>query len=131
MNHRIFKFLICMAVVLSLASGGVCPIFAKHPPETFCKKTRTVHKGIGTAAAGKCHVLPCQAKDRHRLFLMGDASTGRSKTQDRQARQSLGTAFILETRLLFSHPQGGTAVLKAPSPLTPPPLFYIHCSLIC
>jgi len=87
MNHRIFKVLICMAVVLSLASSGMCPIIAMHPPETTCQKARTVHEGIGTAVAGQCHVLPCQAKDRHPLFLMADASVGRSKTQDRQAPQ--------------------------------------------
>ncbi|MFO7987540.1 MAG: hypothetical protein R6U38_16890 [Desulfatiglandaceae bacterium] len=131
MNHRILKVLICMAVVLGLASHGLCAVFAKHPPEPPCQKASPADKRIGLETTGQCKMPPCHAREGQTLFLLADASVGRSKTQDRQTPQPQGPAFILESLTLFSYPQGAAAVLKAPLTLNPPPLFYLHCALIC
>ncbi len=130
MNHRILRVLICMAVILSLASTGVCAVFATHAPETPCQKSRFMDKVDAAGASGSCEMLPCHAKDGQPAMLP-DALAGRFKTEDRQAPQSQGPAFILETLTLFYHPHGGAAVLKAPLALNPTPLFYLHCSMIC
>ncbi|MDZ7696275.1 MAG: hypothetical protein U5R49_04855 [Deltaproteobacteria bacterium] len=122
MNHRILKVLICMALVLSLASSGVCAVFATHAPETPCQKSLPTDRVTTAGTSGSCEMLPCHAKDGQPV-LLPDASVGRSKTEDRQAPQPQGPAFILESLILFSRPQGGAIVLKVPFSAQPPSPF--------
>lgn len=130
MNHTILKVLISIAIILSLASTGVCAILSPHTLKAACEKNKSFNNGIGAAASGQCKVRPCHS-EKGQLFLLPDASAGRFKTENRQAPQSPGPAAILTTHSLLSDPQAAKAFPKPPLSYYPPPLFYLHCSLIC
>jgi len=130
MNPRILKALFCIAIVLGLASPGVCGIWSPHTRKTPCEKSKSLDEGIGAAASGFCEMLPCHFK-KGSLFLLGDSSSRQIKTKNRQNSQVPGSAAIPETRSILPERLAAKAILKPPLSFCPPPLFYLNCCLIC
>lgn len=120
-----------MALVLSLASSGLCVVLTSHPPETPCQKDRPVDNGIGLKTTGQSKMLPCHSRDGQPLFLFPDAATGRFKTEDRQPAQSAGPAAVSAPLTLLPDTRPFKAFYDFSLAFYPPPLFYLHCSLIC
>jgi len=129
MKHRILKILICMALILSLASSGLCAVFAPHEVKTLCQKSRSMGKVTNEDTSGSCKMPPCQSKDRQPV-LLPNALPGRFKTEDRQAAPLPCPSAILTAFGHLFELKGVGAASKTSLSFHSPPLFYLHCSLI-
>jgi hypothetical protein len=119
-----------MALVFSLASSGLCAVLTPHRVETSCQKSRSMGKITAAGASGSCEMLPCHSK-KGQPVLLPDAWAGRFKTEDRQTSPLAYPASVLAPLMLLADTRPVKAFFKPPFSYFPPPLFYLHCSLIC
>ena len=130
MKNRLFILIISMAVIFSMASGGLCATLSIEAGKTSCEKKRHSQGGLTKTGTGTCHVTPCQAQ-KGRLYLLLDASSRRFQDEIRSSFSMPGLAFNTQGSANSGPFQAGRRILKFPSTFYPPPLFSLHCAYIC
>lgn len=130
MRNRFFIIIISMAVIFSMASGGVCATLVIKTAKSACESKRHSKGGLAKTAAGKCHVTPCQAQNG-KVYLLPDTFSRRSQ-DDMRNIFSMPALAVDTQRIAGSDPLwAGKHILKFPSTLYPPPLFSLHCTYLC
>jgi hypothetical protein len=130
MKHGMLKIVICMALVLSLATTGLCALLTSHQVNTSCQKSRSMGKITAAGASGSCEMLPCHSK-KGQPVLLPDAWAGRFKTEDRRTSLGPGPVAVPASFTLLLDTRPFKAFYDLPLSFYPPPLFHLHCSLIC
>jgi hypothetical protein len=127
---RLLSYLVLIVFVAGIAANWTCSASLMQTPKTHCKKSQHVDDGITKPVSGSCHVRPCDAREA-KLFLLPDSPSRRLQNEQRHSlsvTESTSASTILADHLWFNWPRG---VLKLPSSLSPPPLFLVHCTIIC
>lgn len=131
MKSRLFIFIISMAVIFSMASGGVCATLVGKTDKSACESKRHSMDGLAKTATGKCHVTPCQAQNG-KVYLLPDTFSRRSQDDMRNIFSMPGLAADTQSIAGSDHLRAGRRhVLKFPSTLYPPPLFSLYCAYLC
>ncbi|NNF99793.1 MAG: hypothetical protein HKM93_10480 [Desulfobacteraceae bacterium] len=130
MKNRLFIFIISMAVILSMASGGLCATLSVKVGKTACEKKRHAQGGLTKTASGKCHVTPCQTQNS-KVYLLPDTSSRRSQDEIRSSFSMPGLAVNAQDTAESGPFQADRRILKFPSTYYPPPLFSLNCAYIC
>lgn len=128
-NHRLYKALVCISLVLTLASTGVCAVSAHHTRNVSCERSKSFDHVILAAPSGFCQVLPCDLKMKS-PFLLTNSSTRQIKNENRKTSLRSDSMTIPGNHLGLSDPWATLAVQEPPLSFYPPPLFYLHCSII-
>lgn len=130
MKNRLFIFIISMAVIFSMASGGVCATLAVKTAKSACEKKRHAQGDLAKTATGTCHVTPCQTQSS-KVYLLPDTSSRRSQDEIRSDFSMPGLAVNVQDSAILGSFQAGRRILKFPSTFYSPPLFSLHCAYIC
>lgn len=130
MKNRFFILVISMAVIFSIASGGVCATLLVRAGKAACESKRHAQGGLNKTATGKCHVTPCQAQNG-KVYLLPDTFSRRSQDEMRNILSMPGLAANTQSIAGLDHLRAGRHILKFPSTLSPPPLFSLHCAYLC
>lgn len=130
MRNRFFIIIVSMAVIFSMASGGVCATLVVKTGKAACESKRHTKGGLAKSAAGKCHVTPCQAQNG-KVYLLPDAFSRQSQDDMRNIFSMPGLADDTQRIANSDHLRACRHILKFPSTLYPPPLFSLHCVYLC
>ncbi len=130
MRNRFFIFIISMAVIFSMASGGVCATLVVKTGKAACESKRHSKGGLAKTAAGKCHVMPCQSQNG-KVYLLPDTFSRRTQDEMRNIFSMPGLAADTQRIAGSDHVRVVRHILKFPSTLSPPPLFSLHCAYLC
>ena len=130
MRHSVVKILVVMAVVLGMVQGGSCAVLAAVAGKTPCQKSTSPGDGIHNAAGATCHAKPCQGQ-KDRLFILSDTSPRRPAAERPIDSPVPGAPLAKTAAPLVCVIRGAPDLLERPPSFVPPPLYCLHCSLIC
>jgi len=128
-KQKLFQTLLCVSLVLALASTGLCAFLSPHTATLYCKRNHFLDHGILAAPSGSCEVLRCDLV-KAGPFLLPNSSAGHVKTESRQVPQSINATAIQKTLKLFPNLSSAEALRHPLLSFPPAPLFSLHCSLI-
>lgn len=129
MRQPIFNILMIAAVVLSMASTGLCAALPPASGQTPCQENQLPEDGIAKPAPGNCHVRPCQAHDGRRIFLHSRFFRQHESVRSMDCRAS--GEFLDSTAAPAPIPvPSGRATVPLPSSYHPPLVFVLNCAMI-
>jgi hypothetical protein len=130
MCNRVFQIMVSLVLVLILSSSGVCAILSLHKNDTACQKGKTVDAGFRVTISGLCKIPPCSI-NQTRIFTLPEISLRRLEEENRSVLNTTGQVSLSEVAGALPDNQMLRAALKIPLSFKPPPIFYLHCTLIC
>ena len=130
MCNRVFQITVSLVLVLILSSGGVCAILSLHKNDTACQKGKTVDAGLSVTISGLCKIPPCNI-NQTRIFTLPDISLRKLETENRFVLNITDQASLSAVAGVLPENQMIKAAQKIPLSFSPPPIFYLNCTLIC
>jgi hypothetical protein len=130
MRNRVLQIMICLALVLILSSSGVCTILSLYSDKTPCQKDSHLDNGVHVTISRLCKILPCSLTQFH-FFTLQEISLRRLKTENRSFLNDSKQAALSTAEGVILNDQMVKAALKIPLSFKTPPIFYLHCILIC
>jgi hypothetical protein len=117
-----------MIVLLSMSTGMTCMAMSLQPGKAPCSN-RSFDSAISETGGGAHHVRPCQIQ-KNRIFMFPDSQSRRLQIDKRPTQILPFTTTAMDPAGTRSF-HAGKAMLKLPPSFFPPPLFSLHCALIC
>lgn len=124
-----FSCLVLSVFLAGMATNGTCTVIPPQVAKTPCKKSRLFVDEIKKPVSSTCHMLPCHARDVT-LFTLSGAPSRRLQDEQRHLSPDMEStpSFILVGCRL---PNWVEDALGRPSSTASPPLFILHCTIIC
>jgi hypothetical protein len=122
--------MVSLVLVLILSSSGVCDILSLHKNDTACQKGKIVDAGLSVTISGLCKITLCSI-NQTRLFTLPDLSLRRLEKNNRSVLHNSYLVEISSGDGFSHHNQLIKAAQKIPLSFSPPPIFYLNCTLIC
>lgn len=130
MCNRVLQITVSLVLVLILSSSGVCDILFLHKNDTSCQKGKTVDAGVRVTISGLCKITLCSI-NKSPLFTLPDLSLRRLETQSRFVLNITNQASLSAVAGVLPDNQMIKAAQKIPLSFSPPPIFYLNCTMIC
>jgi len=131
MKHKGLHILISITLMLCLASVGMCTLVPPLAWKSACQKDKIKGNGIGTAGSQSCKVHPCKAAKASGYILPDSSARAGSEPKKRTAGKASYSPINLTIAVAFSGAGMLQAVLKSSLSDHLPPLFTLHCILLC
>jgi len=130
MRNRVLQRMVSLLLILILFPIGVCAILSLHGGSSECQKDKFTDAEFSMTLSGLCKVPPCSI-NKIRLFTLPDLSFRRSEKENRSVLHNSSPISIPSVIGASPDNQILKAALKIPLSIKPPPIFYLHCTLIC